>query len=490
MTAGSTAAGDPIGIGSRRELFVDNTLIQSLSKARRVLHHPTPREIVLTCDAPWEGSGSGYLNVFRDGNLYKMYYKAWHLVVDSGKLEQPHPLFTCYAESVDGIAWRKPDLGLHEYNGSRSNNIVLVTGKLGGINIDAGHTSVFKDGNPACSPDARYKALVRNNDHNSKIYALKSPDGLRWTPVTTRAVLSDGWPDSQNVAFWDSVRGEYRAYYRKWAKPGNTRIIRTATSPDFLKWSNNADLTYEDSPIEHLYTNQVTPYPRAPHIFIGFPARYVERGWSDSMRALPELEHRKLRSRAQNRFGMALTESLLMSSRNGVHFQRWNEAFLRPGIQRPGTWAYGHQYIGWHLVETKPALEGAPNEYSLYATESYWTGRSSAVRRYTIRLDGFVSVQAPFAGGEMSTKPITFSGKLLKLNFSTGAAGSIRVEIQTAAGKPISGYTLREAAHVFGDEPERVVSWKSGKDVSKLAGQPVRLRFVMQDADLFAFRFE
>ena len=69
-----------------------------------------------------------------------------------------------------------------------------------------------------------------------------------------------------------------------------------------------------------------------------------------------------------------------------------NEAFLRPGIERPGSWQYGAQYIGWHVVETKSALPGAPNELSLYATESYWHGTGSALRRYTLRLDGFVSI--------------------------------------------------------------------------------------------------
>ena len=75
------------------------------------------------------------------------------------------------------------------------------------------------------------------------------------------------------------------------------------------------------------------------------------------MQALPEREHRELRSAASPRYGTALTEGLLMASRDGVHFKRWNEAFLRPGVERPGAWNYGQQYIAWHVVETKSALE-------------------------------------------------------------------------------------------------------------------------------------
>ena len=77
-----------IAIGSRRELFVDDFLVDQLTgKAETRLHHPVPQEVVLVHDAPWEGSGSGYHSVFQDGPLYRMYYKAWHLDVSPGKVK-------------------------------------------------------------------------------------------------------------------------------------------------------------------------------------------------------------------------------------------------------------------------------------------------------------------------------------------------------------------------------------------------------------------
>ena len=490
-----------INIGSRRELFVDDFLIEQFAgKAELRLHHPEPREIALVHDAPWEGSGSGYHSVFHDGKRYRLYYKAWHLDLQStGKLNtETHPRFCCYAESNDGIHWRKPELGLHEFNGSKKNNIVLSPEKAGSAVSDPAHPAVFKDENPDAPPDARYKAIIRA-DKPHGLLAFKSPDGLHWTPMADGPVITEGAFDSQNLAFWDPVRGEYRAYWRIFTagiadgttwKPAGIRAIRTATSKDFLHWGPHTDLSYVDSPPEQLYTNQIKPYHRAPHIFIGFPTRYIERGWSDSMRALPELEHRELRAKASGRYGTAITEGLLMASRDGVRFKRWNEAFLRPGIERPGTWNYGQQYIAWHLVETKSALEGAPNELSLYAGESYWTGNSSELRRYTLRLDGFVSVSAPMRGGELATKLITFHGDQLHLNFATSAAGEIRAEIQDVTGKPLPGFALDDCPQIFGDAIERTVTWKSGGDVSSIAGKPVRLRFALKDADLFAIQFQ
>jgi len=491
--------GEPIDIGSRRELFVGGFLVDRLSgEAELVMHHPEPREISLVHDAPWEGSGCGYHSVFQDGDLYRMYYKAWHLAFPGGKLKTDvHPLYTCYAESDDGIHWRKPELGLHEFNGSKKNNIVLTSESIGDVNPDAGHIAVFKDPNPNCAPEARYKAIVRSRKPHG-LLAFGSPDGLHFKPLADRPVITNGAFDSQNLAFWDPASNVYRAYWRYFTKgtttgdqwrPSGVRAIRTATSDDFLHWSNEKDLTYVDSPPEQLYTNQVKAYERAPHILIGFPTRYIDRGWSPSMRALPELKHREMRADASRRYGTAITEGLLMSSRDSVHFKRWNEAFLPPGIERAGTWHYGQQYIAWHVVQTQSKLEDAPDELSLYATESYWTGDSSEVRRYTLRLDGFVSVHAPLKGGEMVTRPVKFDGNTLRLNFSTSAAGSIRVGLHDAAGQPISGFTCDDCNDVFGDEIDRKVTWKGGADVSALAGKPVRIRFMLRDADVYSFRF-
>lgn len=496
-------------IGSRRELFVDDFLIDRISgEAVLRLHHPVPREIVLSHDAPWEGSGSGYHSIFKDGDLYRMYYKSWTVQLKDGKYTETNPLYTCYAESNDGIHWRKPKLGIHDFKGSTANNIVMVTGKVGQVHADAGHVAVFKDDNPGAAPDAKYKAILRSNATSREprgipkgLLPFKSPDGLHWFPMSDAPVITDGAFDSQNLAFWDAESGVYRAYWRyfaegtgierTWSPPG-VRSVRTAISRDFVNWSDQEDLTYVDSPPEQLYTNQINTYHRAPHILLGFPARYVDRGWSDSMRALPEPEHREAVDKEVRRYGTAISEGLLMASRDGVNFKRWNEAFLRPGIEREGTWNYGHQFIAWHVVETKSALTGAPNELSLYASESYCTppSESADLRRYTLRLDGFVSVQAPMKGGELVTKVIRFSGKRLVLNFSSSAAGDVRVEIQEENGTVIPGFALDDCSPVFGDAIERSVTWRHGSDVAKLAGKAVKLRFVLRDADVYAFQFQ
>ena len=109
--------------------------------------------------------------------------------------------------------------------------------------------------------------------------------------------------------------------------------------------------------------------------------------------------------------------------------------------------------------------------------------------RFVMRTDGFASVHVGADSGEMVTRPLRFAGKELVINYSTSAGGSVQVELQNESGQPIPDFALSDSRNLVGDAIEQTVRWTKGSDVSSLAGQPVRLRFVMQDADLFAIQF-
>jgi hypothetical protein len=382
-----------------------------------------------------------------------MYYRGSHF--DVSREERTHPEYTCYAESRDGVHWTRPELGLFEFEGSKENNIVWA-------GPGAHNFTPFKDPNPLCPPGSRYKAVARGaGDQDRSLLAFSSPDGLRWSLAQEEPIITEGAFDSQNLVFWDPLRREYRAYHRDFRE--GVRDVRTATSPDFLHWSDPVWLEYPNAPPEHLYTNQVQPYPRAPHVFLGLPTRYLpERG--------------------------SLTEGLLMASRDGRVFHRWSEALIRPGLN-PEKWQNRSNYVWLGLVETESAVPGAPSEISLYANEGYYEGASASIRRYTIRLDGFVSVHAPMTGGEVVTTPIVFEGGELVVNCSTSAAGSLRVEVQDVEGRAVPNLALEDSAEIFGDSVEQPIAWKDAAALRGLSGRPVRLRFVLKDADLYSFRF-
>lgn len=404
-----------------------------------------------------------------------------------------------YAESSDGIHWHKPDLGLESYAGCTADNLVLTSRRYGPIEPDVSAGAIFLDTNPTASPAARYKALFRSFGAHGLV-ALQSPDGLRWSPLHPEPVITAGSFDSQNLAFWDEARGHYRAYWRYtpgwqpppavWS-PTGPRGIRTAISTDFIHWGEPKDLAFTGSPPpEELYTNAVAPYPRAPHLYLGFPLRYQVREPGPSLMALPDAEHRAWRSGYEPRFGRALTDAVLMCSRDGETFTRWPESFLRPGPERSGTWNYGHQVPAWHLAETASDLgPDAPPELSLYSVENYWIGPDTRLRRHTLRLDGFVSLHAPRAGGEVHTPPLVFSGCELRLNFATSAAGEVRVELQDAEGHSLPGFALDDCDPLFGDSVDRPVTWRGQGDLSSYRGTAVHLRFSLQDANVYALHF-
>lgn len=474
--ADDSAADKPVNIGARRELFVDDFLIDSLDNVRLELQHPQPQEVIFQCDQPWEGNTCIYFRVIPEDGKYRMWYQGAHWQLDPADPKRTHPYHICYAESDDGIRWIKPNLGLIEVDGSTQNNIVL-TGVYDNF-------TPFRDDNPACDPAAKYKALGQSREG---LIAWQSADGIHWQRLDDKPVITQGAFDSQNVGFWDPEIRKYRAYIRDFHD--GLRDIRLAVSDDFRTWTV-PELLDVAPPIagEQFYTNGIGRYPRAPHIFVGFPVRYVERNWSPSMRALPDLAHRELRARAGQRIGTAITDGLFMTSRDGFHFHRWPEAFLRIGPERPGSWVYGDCYAAHGLVETDCRLPGAAKEFSFYVPEHYWRS-TEQVRRWTLRLDGFVAAAAPLDGGELLTRPLQFAGRRLSLNFATSALGSLHVEITDASGAPLPGFALADSDEHFGDSVDRTVTWQARADTSSLAGKPVRLRFHLRDAQLYSFQF-
>jgi hypothetical protein len=176
------------------------------------------------------------------------------------------------------------------------------------------------------------------------------------------------------------------------------------------------------------------------------------------------------------------TDTVFMSSRGGYRFTRtFLESFIRPGPD-PGNWAARAALTALGVVPTGPA------EMSLYK-QAHYAQDSAHLVRYALRTDGFISVNAPYRGGELVTKPLKFSGRELVINFATSAAGSLQVELQDAAGTPLPGFRLADAPESVGDEIAHIVRWNTGTDLSRFAGQPVRLRFVLKDADLYSLRF-
>ncbi len=452
-----------VDIASRRELFVDDFLIDQIKGAQLVMNRPHDAGVVLKFDKAWEGPFCGYCTVIKTESGYRVYYRGKFGAGKDGDTGE----VTCVAESKDGINWVRPKLNLYEVGGHRDNNVVLA-----GKAPYSHNFSPWLDTRPGIPKNQRYKALA--GIHSSGVALFVSPDGLSWKILKEKILTSKEFAfDSQACAFWSESEKQYVCYFRTWKN--KVRWVSRSTSKDALIWTDPVAMTFGDAPAEHLYTNQTQPYFRAPHLYMSTAARFMP-----GRQVVTDEQAREIN--VNPKYFKDTSDAVLITSRGGNSYERtFLTSFIRPGIGAKN-WVSRTNYPAWNIVQTGPA------EMSVYVNQDY-AQPTAHLRRYSMRLDGFASVRAEYSGGELLTRPFTFAGKTLSINFATSAAGSVRVEIQTADSKPIPGFSAMECREQIGNEIDRTVTWNAGSDVSALAGKPVRLRFVMKDADIFALKF-
>ena len=474
ITLAAEEAGDEsaLNLSSRLELFVDDFLIESMDGLELKLHHPHSAGKVLTLDKPWEGLTCDYQVVFKDEDRYRMYYRGSShegytipsFLEPGEKVVPVHPQFALYAESPDGITWTRPELGIVEFNGSKANNIVLEG--------DGSHNlAPFRDENPESARSTRYKAVGSGILKDKPVlYGFVSDDAIHWSKIQEQPIITDGKFDSLNVAFWDSVRKRYVSIYR--AFQNGVRTIKHSTSSDFLNWTPGEWADFGDAEPDHLYTNASTPYFRAPQIYLAFPRRFLP--WKTLLNESP---------------WPGIADTVFMTSRDGVHWdRRFMQSFIRPGRDRRA-WMHRTNLASLGVVPT------SEEEISIYVLR-HRDFPSVHFERMVLRTDGFASLHADYEGGEMISKVLMFDKGGLILNYSTSAAGSIRLEIQDIHGHPVPGFALTDSPLIFGDQIAGRVEWArptgqtDREPLSHLAGKPVRIRFVMKDADLYSIRFE
>lgn len=480
-------------IGSRKQLLFDDRFVADARGVTRTMHsamqHPAP---VLIADRPWEARGiGGYNTVLREPDgRFRMWYAAQTL----GGLPQEGAGRLCYAESKDGIHWEKPALGLLPFRGERQTNIVAPPLERQSLQ---GGTIYRDDRAPA---EERYKLLTKFRATNAELaagarnglYAMHSPDGLRWRLYPNQP-CSDVMCDTQNMFFWDERLDLYAAYTRvretqhldeafKAAGRKGYRTVGRMTSPDFRTWSaqqivleaDAADLNVPSpAPFDALrprvdfYTNCAMKYQDAQDVYLMFPSAYYHWGEND----FP-----------------AMMDVQLLASRDGIHWERQGgrAPFLRKGLD--GSASGG-------MIFANPWLIPMGDELWLYYAGTERThgsdapGAKTGIFRATMRRDGFVSLDAGRAPGGFTTPPFTFQGSGLELNFDGGAGGWAQVEMQDAEGRPLPGRGLGDCDALVGNSIRRRVSWRGSAAVGDTAGRPVRLRFVLCSARLYAFQF-
>jgi len=450
---------------NKRELFIDKHLIEKLDGVEMRLSTPISSGPIHEFDKPWEGPFCGYSTVIKDGDNYFLYYRGLPISGKDGTNNET----SCVITSQDGINWIRPNISKYLIQKYPENNIILANSAPVTHNF-----SPFLDTKSGVNKQHKFKAL--GGTESSGLIAYTSHDGLDWKRLTDKPVFTKGIFDSQNVSFWSQHEECYVCYFRTWTKGGYNgyRTVSRTTSKDFINWTEPVKMTFGDTPSEHLYTNQTHPYYRAPHIYIGIAARFMP-----GRKVLSTKEAKELG--VSPTYFNDCSDVVLLSSRGGNSYQRnFMESFLRPAIGLEN-WVSRSNYPALNIVQT------SDQEMSFYVNQNY-AQPSSNLHRYTLRIDGLSSLYSGYKGGEVITKPFIFTGKDLSMNYSTSAAGGIRVEIQDSTGVVHEGFSTENCIEAIGNYIDGKIKWKEHQNIKKLSGKPVKLRILLKDANLYSFQ--
>ncbi len=485
-------------LGSRKHVFIDDAILADPGEGRFVVNPPKRAERVID---NIEGAFRKHLTVVEgDDNVVRIY----------NSVEDDH--LAVYT-SVDGVNFERPDVGRGEINGHRN---IVIPDNVGGL------------GNPFYDPQApeneRWKYFT---DYQRRgIYLYTSADGYDWK--RHRTVVLPFRSGTQSSTFYDDQRQLYVAYHRSGifhTPAGDTQRSSVVTEHEDLRrplpftaltqqdywdlradyplreplpwFSDNGPLTpggfgmeypHRFDPIPEdpvgvdFYLTKAMKYPWAPDTYVAFPIAYFHYE-NDGPEA------RRILGTEAFALGSGPLESQLSVSRNGLDWERYPEpAYV--GIGRHEGRDVVTAYIAHGMVRRGEEIWqyyfGETQYHSAYRKDPDGRG----VYRLVQRLDGFVSLDSPYARETVAvTKPLVFDGDTLELNVDTDAVGYVQVGFLDENGDAIEGFALDDCIYVNGDFVAKPVQWLHGGDLSELSGSTVQIQFRMRGAKLYAMQF-
>lgn len=458
-----------------RQLFVDDHILESVEGTRRALHRfqKHARNPVLVADEPWEGAvplifGSVILDA---GNVWRMWYLTRFRHRDAQA--NPHGAFgMAYAESGDGIHWRKPPFGLRELGGTRTN---IVLGRQHHPDFREVNGVIRDDTDP--DPNRRYKTVFHTvpikSDARPKVpdrryCTMCSTDGIHWADLREIPTEHPIVPDIAHLTY-DPVARQYVLWARSQYAPEAVRkrapknwfgrAVSLLTSEDFVHWRDHGvvmSADTEDPPAGDIYSLTGVRYG---DFWIGLVQFYDQRP------------------------GRHTLDIQLAHSRDGRNWTRFADRQPVLPLGDVGEWDRFNQSIASDLVEADTELRlyyaGRTYRHTGYEGDDNgptWGGIGVAC----LRRDGFVSLDASFSGGCVLTKPLLLPSTNVFLNVKADY-GSVLVE---AVGT--DGSTLAKSVPLVADSVRAKVNWAEEAALDSLTARPVRLRLHLRNARLYA----
>ena len=469
-----------IDLGSRRHLFIDLSLAERADHVALRVKPPRLGGVAIGRDRAWEHHLHFIATVVDDQGLARMWYSSSY---------PGHVLASYrhgYAESDDGVQWRKPNPGLVEVNGRRDMNVVPPTPRYATVFID-----------PTAPSSQRYKVFGLNQD--PEIGALGygvfvSSDGLVFRESGCNGIRAAG--DTQNLAFWDNRLGRYVAYLRGRSKRSDGSLRRAVARWETTDLTGRMGWDLEGAADERrivtqrpiviacddddpddmdIYTPSVVKYPAVDDVYLATMSMYHHFTPAEMQEVDPPCND-------------GLMDIQLAVSRDGVD---WSRPDRRPyvGIDHTGP---GQRMV--YAVQGLVIRGDTVLQYHIAYDQSHGhkehNNPGGVIRWTEQRLDGFVAAEFAYAGWEIVTRPLLCEGTRLVLNVDASASGEGRVELQDAQGRPLDGHALADSDRVMGNHVRHTVTWNGSSELGLPHGTPLRLRFVMRAAKLYALQFK
>ena len=481
MSHGGPHGGLVLNVGEGKQLFLDDDfLVENKIRVRPVMHQPVKEGYpVLLPDRPWEVGGFHTGTVMFEEGVFKMWY--------GGLDESLKTTCFCFARSVDGTTWEKPSLGIHERDGSSENNIVMV---LEGDEENLGTACVFRDPRDERAPYKLVHHYFEKSEDGQYTYGLSaatSPDGLHWER-NPEPLFTDFKPfDAFNIVFWDDYLERYVAYVRRRIRRRFPKDKRFPSEPTALRYVGRAeseDFVHWTSPEVVVLGPDGQDPPEADYYGAG-AFRYSDNAY---FMMTPYFDH------ATDQVHLRLA-----TSRENVTWRLAGNRtpFLPNG--NPGSWD------SMQIYSLVPAIvkDDLIHIYYLGLDAGHYGGVSKEEYRAnagiglaTLPLDGFISLQAGYLPGVVTTWPLRFLGsslflnaELVEVNEDTWPDHGIDVEVLDEEGYAIPEFSRHDCDTIRETGTDLPVQWNGKSDLSLLVGKPVKLRFYIQFARLYSMQF-
>ena len=516
-------------VGDRKQLFIDDRFIQ---KSENIELHTNAAEKI-GIDFP-DSHYPRNIVYLEDAGVWRMYFSPW------ANLE--------HAESRDGIHWERFGAGHIGYESEEEPDKLIPLNFAAMVMLDPHDVpgkrfKAFQEVTSHTIDADGYEIPTADQGKPKRelagVYGFYSADGLRFKKAGRVFPLL---PEFVSCApQYDHNTGRYVCYFRcqNTRLPGLSSIqgnqffyqygfsyerpegLVTAVAPDTMGQPGFENLRSvarietddllapwpvdSDAEDKTMYTtSSTTPMVFSADHWDGFSDFYVHSTlvypYADDVYLMFPTFFRHFHPSRQPWFhafddANGPLETILAVSRDGIKWNRperkayvpngrhdeWDRwrTMMGLGMVRAGNDLYQYYWGGGDLHDSlplRPEMKRDPR----------WHSGLGLVKQ---RLDGFVSADADYRGGFITTPPLQFQGDRLVLNHNCGGQGTIFVELRDLSGMPIPGYTLGDCEEVSGDDVAWEVRWRGSGHLSSLAGRPIKIHFKMNNAKLYAFQF-